>query len=126
MKTTLRTFKTLNFDLVADYDVYLEITVSSTGKWNTYVIIPGKPQFEYVNRIRIGSYEELKNQRIEINHEFSFAGIPKPNIDDALKQTKIKYSLVSILGPLQPFKNKTSKDLDGHYTISEVKLITIK
>jgi len=122
----VKSSKTLKFDLADNQDVFLEITVSSTGTCSTLVSIPGVKEFDYEKREKIGSFSDLKGKTIEINHEFSFEGIPKKNLDNAIQQTQITYSLLNVIGPLQPFKKKTSKDLDSEDRISAVKFITIE
>ncbi|WP_213277894.1 hypothetical protein [Chryseobacterium indologenes] len=123
---TIKSSKTLKFDLADNQDVFLEITVSSTGTCSTLVTIPEVKEFDYEKRVRIGSFSDLKGRTVEINHEFSFEGIPKKNLDNAIQQTQITYSLLNVIGPLQPFKKKTSKDLDSEDRISSVKFITIQ
>lgn len=122
----IKSSKTLKFDLTDSQDVFLEITVSSTGACSTLVTIPGIKEFEYEKREKIGLFRDLKGKTIEINHEFSFEGIPKKNLDNAIQQTQITYSVLNVIGPLQPFKKRTSKDLDSEERISSVKFITIE
>jgi hypothetical protein len=108
---TLKLSKTLKFDLGSEHEVYLEIKISSTGNWGTDVTVQGRETFRYNERTLLGSFQELKNKIIIIDHIFSFAGIPIENLDSAMKQTQITYNVISVLGPLRPFRNKTSSDL---------------
>ena len=123
---TLQSSKTLKFDLSDDQEVFLEINISSTGVWSTYVSVPVMEGFEYEERKKIGLFKDLKGKTIEINHEFSFENIPQKNLDNALQQTQVTYAVLNVIGPLQPFKKRTSKDLDKEYRISAVKFITVE
>lgn len=108
---TLKSSKKLKFDLQSDHDVYLEIDIVSVGIVSTRVSLDATTSFEYEKRVRLGTYNQLKNKIIIIDHVFSFDNIPVDNLESAMHQTQITYSLVSVIGPLKPFKTKTPEDL---------------
>ncbi|MCW3162056.1 hypothetical protein [Chryseobacterium oryctis] len=122
---TLKSSKTLQLDLDSNYDVYLEIHVSSTGNCSTLVTIDNNPSFKYEERVLLGKFNQLKNKIVVIEHIFSFENIPEANVDNAMQQSQITYRLISVMGPTKPFKNKTSADLIDD-RIGAVKLIRIK
>lgn len=118
---TIKSLRNLKFDLFSDYDLYLEIDISSTGNWSTVVSLDPTNSFRYENRKKIGTYNELKGRTIIIDHVFSFEHIPVDNVENAMHQTQITYSLVSVIGPSKPLKSKTAADLiDDKIGVSKV------
>lgn len=103
--------KKLQFDLDPDHDLYLEINISTTGNVSTSVSLDEDTSFKYKKRVKIGTHEQFKNKIIIIDHIFSFNNIDKENQESAMHQTQITYSLVSVIGPVKPLKNKTVDDL---------------
>lgn len=122
---TIRSSKTVKFDVIPEHEVYLEINVASVGNCRTNVSVQGQGTFIYNGRVKLGNFDTLRDKTIEMEHIFSFSSAPKVNLDDALKQTRITYSLISVLGPFKPFRNKTSADLIGDL-IGTVKTIKIE
>ncbi|MEC3877103.1 hypothetical protein [Chryseobacterium salviniae] len=108
---TFKNSKSLKFDLESDYELYLEINISTAGNVSTSVSLDENTSFKYNGRVKVGTYEQFKNKIIIIDHIFSFSGIDKDNIESAMHQTQITYSLVTVIGPVKPLKNKKPEDL---------------
>ena len=108
---TFTSSKKLKFDLESDYDLYLEINISTTANVSTSISLDENTSFKYNGRVKIGTYEQFKNKIIMIDHIFSFSHIDKENIESAMHQTQITYNLVSVIGPVKSLKNRKPEDL---------------